>query len=70
VVLMVKDHGLGMDKETLENIFIPFYTKKSKGTGLGMSIARKIVDGHQGTIDIHSQPGEGTEVKIELPHKL
>ncbi len=68
VVLMVKDRGSGMDRETLENIFIPFYTKKSKGTGLGMSIAKKIVDGHRGSIHIHSRPGEGTEVKIEIPH--
>jgi len=70
VSLLIKDHGSGMDSETLQNIFIPFYTKKSKGTGLGMSIAKKIIDSHRGTINIHSNPGEGTEVKIEFPHNL
>jgi signal transduction histidine kinase len=70
VNLVIKDHGSGMDSETLQNIFIPFYTKKSSGTGLGMSIAKKIVDSHRGMIHIHSRPGEGTEVNIELPHNV
>ncbi len=68
VRLMVTDQGQGMDRETLENIFSPFYTKKSKGTGLGMPIVKKIVDGHKGTIQIHSNAGEGTDVKIAFPH--
>lgn len=67
VILMVKDHGLGMDNETLDNVFVPFYTRKRKGTGLGMPITKKIIDGHRGTIHIKSELGEGTEVKIELP---
>jgi signal transduction histidine kinase len=70
VTISVKDHGSGMDGETLENIFIPFYTRKSKGTGLGMAIAKKIVDDHKGTIHVKSEPGKGTEVKIELPQAL
>ncbi|MDH4231740.1 MAG: HAMP domain-containing histidine kinase [Nitrospirota bacterium] len=70
VSVIIKDHGSGMDSETLENVFIPFYTKKSKGTGLGMSIAKKIIDGHLGTINIYSRPGEGTKVKIEIPHAV
>lgn len=65
--IRIKDHGSGMDEETIENIFIPFYTKKSAGTGLGMSIAQKIVEGHKGKIHISSRPGEGTEIMIELP---
>jgi signal transduction histidine kinase len=67
--IIIKDHGSGMDKETLENIFTPFYTKKSGGTGLGMSIAKKIIDGHKGKIRIDSKPGAGTEVIIELPYR-
>ncbi len=59
-----------MDKETLENIFIPFYTKKAEGTGLGMSIAKKIIEGHGGDIRINSQPGTGTEVVVRLPYRL
>ena len=67
VEISIKDHGAGMDKETVENIFVPFYTKKIGGTGLGMSITKKIIEGHHGTIRIDSYPGKGTEVVIELP---
>lgn len=70
LIIKIKDQGLGMDKETLKNIFIPFYTKKSKGTGLGMSIVKKVIEGHQGKIRIESQIGKGTDVTIELPYKL
>jgi signal transduction histidine kinase len=69
VVIKVKDFGSGMDKETLENIFIPFYSKKASGTGLGMAIAKKVVEGHGGNIRINSQPGIGTEVMIKLPYQ-
>lgn len=64
--ISIKDHGSGMDKETVENMFIPFYTRKTGGTGLGMPIAKKIIEGHHGTIRINSYPGKGTEVIIEL----
>lgn len=67
--ISIKDHGSGMDKTTIENIFVPFYTKKAGGTGLGMPIAKKIIDGHKGIIRIDSQPGKGTEVTIVLPYK-
>ena len=66
-VIMIKDQGVGMDRETLENIFIPFFSKKAQGTGLGMAIAKKVVEAHGGQIFIHSQPERGTEVRIELP---
>ncbi|MEN8264253.1 MAG: HAMP domain-containing sensor histidine kinase [Nitrospirota bacterium] len=67
IMLKIKDSGSGMDKVTLENIFIPFYTKKSSGTGLGMAVAKKIIEGHQGAIRINSKLQIGTEVIIELP---
>ena len=67
VVIRVKDQGAGMDEETLENIFIPFFSKKSQGTGLGMAIAQKVIEAHGGRINIRSQPGHGAEVRIELP---
>ena len=69
IAITIKDQGSGMDSETVENIFFPFYSKKSSGTGLGMAIAKKIVDGHNGRILIRSQTGKGTEVEIELPQK-
>lgn len=68
-VVKVKDFGSGMDQETFENIFIPFYSKKNSGTGLGMAIVKKIVDGHNGKIHLKSRPGLGTEVMIELPYR-
>jgi len=66
--IRIKDVGSGMDRETIENVFTPFYSKKSKGTGLGMPIAKKIIEGHQGKIHINSHPGKGTEITIELPY--
>ncbi len=56
-----------MDRKALENIFLPFYTSKKSGTGLGMPIAKKIIDGHRGRIKVISRSGQGTEVTIELP---
>jgi signal transduction histidine kinase len=67
--IRIKDVGSGMDRETLENIFVPFYTKKRGGTGLGMVIAKKIIEGHKGRINVDSKAGEGTQITIELPVK-
>lgn len=69
VAIRIKDFGSGMDKETLENIFIPFYSRKDTGTGLGMAIVKTVIEGHHGKIRIDSQPGEGSEVTIRLPYK-
>ncbi len=65
--IVIEDKGSGMEKKDLENIFVPFYSKKRDGTGLGMPIAKKIIEGHQGKIRISSKLGQGTEVVIELP---
>jgi two-component system sensor histidine kinase HydH len=67
--IKIQDQGSGMDGETLENIFVPFYTRKSGGTGLGMAIAKKIVDAHKGGISVKSQPKLGTEITIRLPYR-
>jgi|WetSurMetagenome_2_1015567.scaffolds.fasta_scaffold00211_3 two-component system, NtrC family, sensor histidine kinase HydH len=67
-IFSIQDNGPGMDRNTLENIFIPFYTKKSYGTGLGLPIAKKIIEGHKGEIVIDSKPGLGTKVKVYLPN--
>lgn len=68
VKLVIRDSGEGMDQEALNNIFIPFYTKKSFGTGLGMAMAKKIVEGHKGKINIKSQLSLGTEITVSLPY--
>ncbi len=68
--IRIKDQGVGIDRQTLENVFVPFYTKKSTGTGLGMPISKKIIEGHRGRIHIESKPEKGTEVIIRLPRKV
>jgi signal transduction histidine kinase len=63
----VRDNGCGIPPEKIDRIFNPFFTTKEKGTGLGMAISKKIVEAHQGTIDVASEPGRGTEFTITLP---
>lgn len=66
--ISVTDDGAGMDSETLANIFEPFYSADKKGgTGLGMVIVKSIVDAHEGRVEIDSEPGNGTSVKIFVP---
>jgi polar amino acid transport system substrate-binding protein len=67
--LCVADTGSGMDEETKKNLFSPFFTTKGpeKGTGLGMSIVKRVVDAHCGTISIASEKGKGTMVTMLLP---
>ncbi len=67
-LVTIKDKGIGMDEETLHHVFIPFYSKKATGTGIGMAIAKKIIEEHKGSIDIDSTPGEGTVVRLTIPH--
>jgi two-component system sensor histidine kinase HydH len=69
ILITVTDGGAGMDRDTIENIFILFYTRKQSGTGLGMSIAKKVVEAHGGTIQVRSGLGQGTQVTIALPLK-
>ena len=71
VVISFKDNGIGMTPEVKAKIFEPFFTTKDvgKGTGLGLSIVFKIIEAHNGTIDVISEVGEGTEFRITLPVK-
>jgi len=63
----VRDNGCGIPADKLDRIFNPFFTTKDKGTGLGMAIAKKIVEAHEGTIDVVSEAGRGSEFKVTLP---
>ncbi|MFK8186233.1 MAG: ATP-binding protein [Phormidesmis sp.] len=69
VQVCIKDSGPGMPPEVKSKIFDPFFTTKpvGKGTGLGLGICFKIIQQHQGTIEVHSEPGKGTEFVIALP---
>jgi hypothetical protein len=66
-VIEVADNGRGIAPDHLPNIFRPFYTTKGDGTGLGLSLARRIVEDHQGRIDVSSTVGKGTTFAVVLP---
>lgn len=63
----IRDNGCGIPEDKLTKIFNPFYTTKQTGTGLGMGIAKKVVDSHRGRIDVLSKVGEGTEFLMSIP---
>jgi signal transduction histidine kinase len=65
--MAIEDTGIGMSPERIKQIFEPFNTTKSRGLGLGMPYAQKIIQQHGGRIAVESQQGKGTQVKIELP---
>jgi signal transduction histidine kinase len=63
----VSDTGRGIASEHLPNIFRPFFTTRGQGTGLGLSLARRIVEDHGGHIEVSSQPGVGSRFTVWLP---
>jgi signal transduction histidine kinase len=66
-VVTVSDTGRGIPTEHLPNIFRPFFTTKGNGTGLGLSLARRIVEAHHGQIEVKSSSGKGTTFSVVLP---
>jgi len=67
VVVEVADEGPGMPQDVADRVFSPFFTTKPQGSGLGLSIVRKIVDAHDGSIDLETAPGRGTVIRVTLP---
>lgn len=67
IELTVSDNGCGIPPENLGAIFKPFFTTKQAGTGLGMAIIQKIIEEHQGHINVESQAGQGTKFTLFLP---
>jgi len=62
-----RDAGVGIPAGDLKNLFIPFFTTKEKGTGLGLPISQRIIENHGGTIEVRSQPAEGATFTVLLP---
>jgi signal transduction histidine kinase/FixJ family two-component response regulator len=70
IVFEIKDNGIGMDRETRESLFTLFFSSKgSKGTGLGLFIANKIIGQHGGNIKVDSRPNRGSSFRITIPMK-
>jgi two-component system sensor histidine kinase PilS (NtrC family) len=67
VILVVRDHGRGIDREEQRRVFEPFRSTNPMGTGLGLAIVYRIVREHGGDISVRSAPAEGTEVEVRLP---
>ena len=67
VLIELADEGPGMPADVADRVFSPFFTTKAQGSGLGLAIVRKIVDAHDGSIDLQTAPGRGTNIRVTLP---
>lgn len=67
VLLHVIDTGPGIPPEVQAKLFTPYFTTKAGGSGLGLATTRRIIEAHQGRIELHSEPGRGTDFTISLP---
>jgi signal transduction histidine kinase len=67
VAITVQDRGTGITPDDMAHIFDPYFTTRRKGTGLGLPIAKNIIEGLGGTISVSSRVGEGTEIRLDLP---
>jgi signal transduction histidine kinase len=66
-IITVSDTGRGMTEQQQSQIFRPFYTTRSNGTGLGLSLVRRIVEEHLGRIEVTSNVGKGSTFEVQLP---
>ncbi len=67
VLLEFRDTGPGIPEDALEKVLRPFYSTKPEGTGLGLPLVARVVAAHHGSLDIHSEQGEGTAFRLEFP---
>ncbi|MDQ6422220.1 PAS domain S-box protein [Paenibacillus sp. LHD-117] len=67
IAISITDEGVGIPEELISKIGDPFFTAKETGTGLGIMVSQRIINSHQGTLDIQSQVNVGTSVKVTLP---
>jgi len=66
-IIIIEDTGVGIHEKDIENLFKPLFTTKAKGTGLGLAVCKKIVDAHNGSIEVESKLGKGTVFTVTLP---
>jgi signal transduction histidine kinase len=66
-IVRISDTGKGIPEEMRDRLFYPFFTTKQSGSGVGLPLARKIIEGHQGIIDFESEVGRGTTFLVKLP---
>lgn len=66
VLVLVKDNGPGMDQETIENIFVPFFTTKKEGSGIGLSYSKQVMRAHKGNIRVRSEIGQGSTFELRF----
>lgn len=69
VYISVADNGRGIDEQELEKIFSPFYSRKEEGMGLGLAYVKKILELHNGRVEVESKKGQGTKIALQLPIK-
>lgn len=67
VVIRIRDTGKGIPRDSLSKIFKPFFTTRKEGTGLGLPLAKGIVESHKGKIEVTSEPGQGAQFEVWLP---
>ncbi|KPJ71899.1 hypothetical protein AMJ52_08170 [candidate division TA06 bacterium DG_78] len=67
--IAITDNGCGLDAQELEKVFSPFYSKKESGMGLGLAYVKKIVEIHNGRIEVNSKKGQGTTFTLKLPRE-
>jgi signal transduction histidine kinase len=65
--ITVEDEGCGMDEETLSRAFVPFFTTKERGVGLGLALSERLVRAQGGQLDLRSEPGQGTRARVWIP---
>lgn len=70
IIVDIQDSGVGLDKEEMRRIFLPFYTGKKGGSGLGLTLSKKIIKDHGGIIKVRSQKNKGSEFSVYLPMRV
>jgi two-component system nitrogen regulation sensor histidine kinase NtrY len=65
-LLIVDDNGIGISGDIIEDIFVPFYTTKKNGSGIGLSLSKQIMQNHDGIISVNSAPDKGSEFTLKF----